>query len=100
MTMKEEKRPAVYMVANKRNGTIYTGVTSDLIKRVSQHREGKMPGFTKRYDCKLLVWYEQFGEMLGAIARERQIKAGSRQKKIELIEAANPDWQDLFPTLL
>jgi predicted GIY-YIG superfamily endonuclease len=78
-------------VTNKRNGTLYTGVTSDLVKRISQHREGTMPGFTKRYGCKLLVWCEQFGEMLDAIAREKQIKAGSREKKIELIEATNAD---------
>jgi predicted GIY-YIG superfamily endonuclease len=97
--MREEKRPAVYIVTNKRNGTLYTGVTSNLVRRISQHREATMPGFTKRYDCKLLVWYEQFEDMPNAIAREKQIKAGSRQKKLELIEAMNPDWQDLFPTL-
>jgi predicted GIY-YIG superfamily endonuclease len=99
ITMREEKRPFVYMVANKRNGTLYTGVTSDLVKRVSQHREETTPGFTSRYGCKLLVWYEPFDDMPNAIAREKQIKAGSRQKKLELIEAVNPDWQDLFPTL-
>ncbi len=75
-------------------------MTSDLIKRVSQHREGVTPGFTSRYGCKLLVWYEPFEDMPTAIAREKQIKAGSRQKKLELIETTNPDWQDLFPTLL
>jgi putative endonuclease len=99
MTMREEKRPAVYIVANKRNGTIYTGVTSDLPGRISQHRDGVLPGFTKQYGCKMLVWYEVHEDMLNAIAREKQIKAGSRQKKLELIEATNPDWQDLFPTL-
>jgi predicted GIY-YIG superfamily endonuclease len=99
MTMRQEKQPAVYIVANKRNGTLYTGVTSNLIQRISQHREGTMPGFTKRYGCKLLVWYEPFEEMLDAIAREKQIKAGSRQKKLELIEATNPDWRDLFLSL-
>ncbi|HEX4194619.1 MAG TPA: GIY-YIG nuclease family protein [Stellaceae bacterium] len=97
--MRQEKQPAVYIVANKRNGTLYTGVTSNLIQRISQHREGTMPGFTKRYGCKLLVWYEPFEEMLDAIAREKQIKAGSRQKKLELIEATNPDWRDLFLSL-
>jgi putative endonuclease len=97
--MKQEKQPTVYIVTNKRNGTLYTGVTSDLVTRISQHREGATPGFTKRYGCKLLVWYEQFGEMLDAIAREKQIKAGSREKKLELIEATNADWQDLFRTL-
>jgi putative endonuclease len=94
------KQPAVYIVTNKRNGTLYTGVTSDLVKRISQHREGATPGFTKRYGCKPLVWYEPFEEMPDAIAREKQIKAGSREKKLELIEAENPNWQDLFSTLL
>jgi putative endonuclease len=94
------RQPAVYIVTNKRNGTLYTGVTSDLIKRISQHREGTTPGFTKRYGCKPLVWYEPFEEMPDAIAREKQIKAGSREKKLELIEAENPNWQDLFSTLL
>jgi len=94
------KQPAVYIVANKRNGTIYTGVTSDLVKRISQHRESAIPGFTARYGCKLLVWYEQFEDMPNAIAREKQIKAGSRTKKLELIETTNPDWQDLFPTIV
>ena len=94
------KQPAVYIVTNKRNGTLYTGVTSDLVKRVSQHHEGTIPGFTTCYACKLLVWYEQFEEMIDAIAREKQIKAGSRKKKLELIEAMNPDWRDLFPTIV
>ena len=94
------KQPAVYIVANKRNGTLYTGVTSDLIKRIYQHREATVPGFTKRYGCKLLDWYEQFEDMANAITREKQIKAGSRKNKLALIEAANPDWQDLFPTIV
>jgi putative endonuclease len=82
-----EKRPAIYMMANKRNGTLYTGVTSDLINRVYQHKNAMTPGFTRRYDCKLLVYYEAHEEMLSAIAREKQIKAGSRKKKIALIES-------------
>ena len=81
------KQPAIYIMANKRNGTLYTGVTSNLLKRVYQHREMKLPGFTARYGCKMLVWYERHDDMLGAIAREKQIKAGSRQKKLGLIEA-------------
>jgi len=83
-------------MASRRNGTLYTGVTSDLVKRVWQHREGIAEGFTKRYGCKLLVWYEVGGEMAGAIMREKQIKAGSRDKKIQLIEALNPEWRDLW----
>ena len=89
------KVPAVYMMANRRNGAIYTGVTSDLVKRVWQHREG-LGGFTTRYDCKLLVWHEVGGDMVGAIAREKQIKAGSRAKKLALIEAMNPTWADFW----
>ena len=82
-------------MANKRNGTIYAGVTSDLVKRVWQHREG-LGGFTTRYNCKLLVWLEQHSTMEHAILREKQIKAGSRAKKVALIEADNPLWRDLW----
>jgi predicted GIY-YIG superfamily endonuclease len=97
--MTNDKQPPVYIVANKRNGTLYTGVTSDLVKRISQHREGVVPGFTARYGCKLLVWYKIFEDMPNAIAREKQIKAGSRAKKLKLIETMNSDWRDLFPAL-
>ena len=90
------KQPAVYIMANKRNGTLYTGVTSNLGQRVWQHRESVADGFTKRYGCKLLVWYEIHETMDAAIAREKQIKAGSRAKKLALIEVMNPDWVDLF----
>ena len=90
------KQPAVYIMASRRNGTLYTGVTSNLIQRAWQHREGLVSGFTTRYDCKLLVWFELAGTMYDAIVREKQIKAGSRAKKLELIEAMNPDWRDLF----
>jgi putative endonuclease len=93
------KQPAVYIVANKRNGTLYVGVTSDLIPRVHQHREGLVRGFAARYGCKLLVWYEQHSDMVAAIEREKQIKAGSRKKKLALIEATNPDWRDLYKEL-
>jgi putative endonuclease len=90
------KQPVVYIMANKRNGTLYTGVTSGLLRRVHQHREGLMPGFAARYGCRLLVWYEPHDEMSAAIAREKQIKAGSRGKKLALIEVLNPAWRDLF----
>ena len=93
--MAQVKRPAVYIMANKRNGTLYTGVTSNLGQRIWQHREGIADGFTKRYGCKLLVWYEVHETMETAILREKQIKAGSRVKKLALIEALNPDWLDL-----
>jgi putative endonuclease len=79
------KQPCVYIMANQRNGTLYTGVTSDLARRGFEHREGLIPGFTRRYGCKLLVWYERYERMDEAIAREKQIKAGSRQKKLLLI---------------
>ena len=93
------KQPAVYIMANRRNGTIYTGVTSDLVRRVWQHKQGTH-GFTTRYGCKQLVWYEVHEEMLPAIAREKQIKGGSRRKKLALIEALNPDWRELFESIV
>ena len=93
------KQPAVYIMASRRNGTLYTGVTSNLPQRVFQHREGVARGFTKKYGCKTLVWYEVHEEMLAAIAREKQIKGGSRKDKLNLIEAMNPDWRDLYEQL-
>jgi len=90
------KQPAVYMMVNKRNGTIYTGVTSILVQRVWQHRTGVTKGFTTKYGCKMLVWYELHEDMHQAITREKQLKGGSRAKKIELIEAANPECRDLW----
>jgi len=94
------KQPAVYIVASRRNGTLYTGVTSDLPQRAYQHREGMLSGFTARYGCKTLVWYELHSRMHDAIAREKQIKAGSRRKKLALIETLNPDWRDLYNDLI
>ncbi len=94
------KRPAVYIVASGRNGTIYTGVTSHLERRIYEHREGALPGFSKRHGCKMLVWHEMHDEMEYAIAREKQIKAGSRRRKLELIEAMNPQWRDLHDDLI
>jgi putative endonuclease len=90
------KQPAIYIMASKRNGTLYTGVTSDLVSRVWQHRTGVGGGFTGRYGCKLLVWYEVGVDMEQAILREKQIKAGSRARKLSLIESMNPGWQDLW----
>ena len=94
------KQPAVYIMTNRRNGTLYTGVTSDLPQRVFQHREGVKKGFTSKYGCKTLVYYETCDEMPSAIAREKQIKAGSRRKKLALIEAMNPTWKDLFDEIV
>ena len=86
-------------MASRRNGTLYVGVTSDLVARAWQHREGVLPGFTKRYGCKLLAWYELHGSMEHAILREKQLKGGSRARKLALIEAMNPEWDDLFDSL-
>ena len=94
------KQPCVYIVANKRHGTLYAGVTSDPPRRAYEHREGLVKGFTTKYGCKILVWYELHATMLDAITREKQIKAGSRAKKIALIEALNPEWKDLYDTLI
>ncbi|CAN7701526.1 GIY-YIG nuclease family protein [Bosea sp. LjRoot9] len=93
------REPAVYIMANKRNGTLYIGVTSNLAQRAWQHREGTMDGFTRRYGCKLLVWYEHYGRIDEAITREKQLKSGSRARKLALIEAMNPTWRDLYQEL-
>jgi putative endonuclease len=90
------KEPAVYIMANKKSGTIYTGVTSYLAQRIYQHKENLYKGFTANYACKKLVFYELHDTMHSAIAREKQIKAGSRRRKIELIESINPEWKDLY----
>lgn len=94
------KRPAVYILTNRVNGTLYIGVTSDLIKRTWQHRNGIASGFAVKYGCKLLVWYEMHETMIGAITREKQIKAGSRMAKGLLVASANPLWRDLFDELV
>ncbi len=94
------KQPAVYIMASSRNGTLYIGVTSDLPERAFEHREGEVAGFTRRYKCKLLVWYELHATMIAAITREKQIKGGSRMKKLAFIESTNPQWRDLFDELM
>ena len=93
------KQPCVYIMASQRHGTLYTGVTSNLPRRAFEHREGLMKGFSAKYGCKILVWYEVHATMIAAIAREKQIKAGSRAKKVTLIEGLNPQWMDLFESL-
>jgi predicted GIY-YIG superfamily endonuclease len=93
-------QPAIYIMASHRNGTLYTGVTTNLPQRIHQHRTGATPGFTTRHNCRLLVYVELHEEITAAITREKQLKAGSRAKKIALINAANPTWQDLYPTIL
>jgi len=94
------KQPAVYIMTNKRNGTLYAGVTSNLVQRVYQHRNPVSAGFTAHYGCKLLVWYELCDDMVSAITREKQLKAGSRRKKLVLIESLNPSWRDLYDDLM
>jgi predicted GIY-YIG superfamily endonuclease len=94
------KQPCVYIVASKRHGTLYTGVTSDLPRRAFEHREGLVKGFSAKYGCKILVWFELHDTMIDAITREKQIKAGSRARKLALIETLNPDWNDLYDSLI
>ena len=90
-----EKVPCAYILANKRHGTLYIGVTGDLCSRVREHKLGEVEGFTKRYNVKLLVWFELFGSMDEAIKREKQLKEWQRGWKITLIEKMNPVWNDL-----
>ena len=91
----QEKTPCVYILANKKHGTLYTGVTSNLRKRIFEHKHDTIDGFTKRYSVYILVYYEVADTMFGAIEREKQIKGGSRHKKIQMIQKDNPDWNDL-----
>ena len=93
--MTREFSPVVYIMASRRNGTIYVGVTSNLLQRVAQHREGLPGAFTDQYDVKMLVWFEKHASMEHAILREKRIKKWRRAWKLELIEAGNPDWRDL-----
>ena len=93
------KQPAIYIMASGRNGTLYVGVTSDLVRRVWQHRTGETPGFTSRYGCKRLVHYELHETMELAIGREKTIKNWSHARKVELIEAGNKAWFDLWPQI-
>jgi putative endonuclease len=94
-----EKLYRVYILTNQRNTVLYTGVTGDLKGRVHQHREKLLPGFTNRYNVSRLVYYEVGYDASSAIAREKQIKAGSRQKKVDLINRLNPEWRDLYDEL-
>jgi putative endonuclease len=95
-----KRQPAVYILASKRNGTLYIGVTSDLVKRIWEHKTDIVEGFTKRYGVHRLVWYELHDSMEAAIEREKRLKDWKRIWKLELIESNNPDWQDLYPTIL
>ena len=90
------KQPVVYLLASKRNGTLYTGVTSNMAARVWQHKNNQVEGFTQKYHVHTLVYYEVHQNMTSAIIREKQIKKWKRQWKLELIEKSNPDWKDLY----
>jgi len=94
------RQPCVYILASARNGTLYTGVTSDLMKRAWEHKNDLVEGFAKRYAVHTLVWFEIHEDMLAAIAREKAIKGWKRRWKLELIEAMNPSWRDLYADLL
>ncbi len=94
------KQPCVYMLASNRNGTLYVGVTSDLIKRVWEHKQDFVEGFTKKYGVHSLVWYELHADMLSAIAREKAVKEWKRAWKLKTIEMLNPQWKDLYDDLL
>jgi len=91
-----QKQPCVYILASRRNGTLYVGVTSDLVKRVWEHRNDMVAGFTQRYRVHSLVWFEQHDTMQSAISREKAIKEWKRRWKLELIEQLNPNWRDLY----
>ncbi len=92
-------QPVVYIITNHRHGTLYTGVSSNLAKRMYEHREGLQKGFSKRYGLKMLVWHELHSTMLLAITREKQIKAWRRDWKIDEIEKMNPAWRDMYEDL-
>jgi putative endonuclease len=93
--MRERGTIAAYIIASQRNGTLYTGVTSNLIRRISQHKNGDFDGFSKKYGCKMLVWYEVHDSVTGAIRHEKRLKGWLRAWKLKLIEDENPLWRDL-----
>lgn len=94
--MKRELHPCVYIMTNKYNRVLYTGVTSNILRRVTEHKEKIIEGFTSRYNVNKLVYFEEFATMEEAITREKQIKSGSRKKKLDLIKNKNPMWKDLY----
>ena len=93
-------QPAIYILASHIRGTLYVGVTSNLIQRIWQHKNNLALGFTQKYGVHTLVYFEMHATMVNAISREKQLKAGSRAKKVALIEELNPTWSDLYPGLL
>lgn len=95
-----QKSYSVYFITNQSRSSLYTGVTSDLIRRIYEHRESLIDGFTKKYNCKILVHFEQFDNVDLAIAREKEIKGWVRRKKDDLINRHNPEWLDLYPSIV
>ena len=95
-----DKQPCVYVLASRRNGTLYIGVTSDVVKRVWEHKNDVVEGFTKEYGVHSLVWYEIHNSMIAAIEREKAMKKWNRDWKVRLIESSNPDWRDLYHDLV
>ena len=98
--MDKVNKSYVYILFNKKNGTLYTGVTSNLVRRVYEHKNKHFQGFTSKYDVDKLGYYEVHNSIINAIEREKQIKGGSRKKKIELIESNNPEWTDLYDLII
>jgi putative endonuclease len=98
-TIMRDHRYFVYMLASKAQGTLYVGVTNDLARRVTEHREGAVPGFTRKYEVHRLVWFEEFGDINEAIVQEKRLKRWHRDWKRSLIEEKNPHWSDLYPAL-
>jgi putative endonuclease len=94
------KQPAVYILASRKNGTLYVGVTSDLVKRIWEHRNNVVEGFSKLYGVHQLVWYEIHESMDSAIQREKRLKEWKRKWKVQLIENRNPNWEDLYPRII
>jgi len=95
-----DRQYCVYIITNKNNSTLYTGITSNLVQRIYQHKQKQVDGFSKKYNLNKLVYFECTVDVLSAIHREKQIKAGSRKKKIYLIESMNPKWKDLYQGIL
>ncbi|NWG87509.1 MAG: GIY-YIG nuclease family protein [Hydrogenophilaceae bacterium] len=93
-------QPCVYILASQRNGTLYIGVTSDLVKRIWQHKSNLVEGFTRRHAVQMLVWYEPHETMESALTREKQLKKWNRAWKLRLIEESNPEWQDLYEAII
>jgi putative endonuclease len=96
----EDRQPAIYILANRRNGALYVGVTNSLVRRIYEHKYANLGGFTKRYKCSKLVYYEIYDDMYTAICREKELKAGNRKKKLALIESINPEWIDLYDSIV